>query len=241
MIKQLFLGLFGAFVIESTKASTFRLPEQGDLVGSIQIVVMKSGESLLQIAQRYDIGVAEISKANPKLKLWSRYKQHRQVVIPSQYVLPSGPRTGIVLNLAEMRIYYFHPDEPKVSTYPVGIGKQGWSTPQGSTEIKAKEKNPAWRPPSSIHREAARRGQMLPLIVPPGPHNPLGRYAMRLGISGILIHGTTQPSSIGLCSSHGCIRMYPKNIEQLFQQVSIGTSVRIVNEPKKRTSSNQES
>lgn len=235
MIKQLLVCLIGSFVMESTKASTFSLPDQGNVVGTVQTVLMKKGQSLIQIAQQFDIGVTEILEANPKIKLSTRYNQDKMVIIPSEYSLPSGPREGLVINLAELRIYYFHPDEPKVSTYPIAIGKRGWSTPQGITEVKGKEKNPAWRPTPAIHREAARRGYFLPAVLPAGPRNPLGRYVFRLGISGILIHGTTQPASIGLPSSHGCIRLYPKNIEELFLQVPVGTSVRIVHEPVKKT------
>jgi L,D-transpeptidase ErfK/SrfK len=150
----------------------------------------------------------------------------------SRYRLPSGPREGIVLNIAERRVYYYHPDSTKVSTYPVGVGKQGWSTPLGNTTIVRKVKNPTWTPPPSIVREAARRGKIL-RAVKPGPKNPLGRYAMYLGMPRILMHGTTSPSSIGHRSSHGCIRMFNKDIAELFNYVSPGTPVRIVYEPKK--------
>jgi L,D-transpeptidase ErfK/SrfK len=230
MKKQLFLSLLGAFAIEPTLAATFSLPENGSVIGEPQKVVMKKGETLFVLAQRYDIGVQEIVKANPKVRLGSRYSKNIEVTIPSQYTLPSGERQGIVLNLAENRMYYFHPEGNAVSTYPVGVGKQGWSTPQGSTQVMGMERNPAWRPPVSIRREAARGGRMLPVVVPPGPRNPLGRYAIRLGISGILIHGTPQQHTIGQKCSHGCIRMFSKNLKELFEKITVGTSVRIIHE-----------
>ncbi len=230
MKKQLFLSLLGAFAIESSLAATFSLPEEGSVIGEVRKVTMKKGETLFALAQRYDIGIQEMMRANPKIRIWSRYSKNIEVTIPSQYVLPSGEREGIVLNLAENRIYYFHPDRKEVSTYPVGVGKSGWSTPKGTTQITGMIRNPAWHPPVSIRREAARGGRILPTVVPPGPRNPLGRYAMRLGISGILIHGTPQVHTIGQRCSHGCIRMFAKNLQELFEKVSVGTSVRIIHE-----------
>lgn len=230
MNKQLFLSLLGAFAIEPTLAATFSLEENSAVVGETKKVIMKKGETLFSLAQKYDIGIQEIKKANPKIRFGVRYSKNIEITIPSQYVLPSGERQGIVLNLAENRMYYFHPDGKEVSTYPVGVGKQGWSTPKGETQIMSMERNPAWRPPPSIRREAARGGRMLPVVIPPGPGNPLGRYAMRLGISGILIHGTPQQHTVGLRCSHGCIRMFAKNLKELFEKVSVGTSVRIIHE-----------
>lgn len=226
-----FLGFLGALVMNTAEAVTFKITPESLSVGKRETVTAKRGDSFLSIAKRFDVGMQELSKANPKLR--GRIRAGAKVIIPGEFQLPSGTREGIVLNLAHMRIFYFHPDGETVSTYPVGIGRQGWSTPQGNTEIVAKEKNPAWRPPVSIRREAARGGRTLPLVIPPGPRNPLGKYAMRLGISGILIHGTTQPHSIGSRSSHGCIRMFSHNIEELFKAVPIGTTVRIIFEPKK--------
>lgn len=230
MKKQLFLSLLGAFAIEPALAATFSLPEEGSMIGETKKVIMKKGETLFVLAQRYDIGVQEMIKANPKIRFGVRYSKNIEVTIPSQYTLPSGEREGIVLNLAENRMYYFHPETKEVSTYPVGVGKQGWSTPKGLTQVMGKEANPAWRPPPSIRREAARGGRILPVVIPPGPRNPLGRYAIRLGISGILIHGTPMQHTVGQRCSHGCIRMFSKNLKELFEKVSVGTTVRIIHE-----------
>lgn len=229
-IHILFLG--AALVsVAPVYALTFDLPANGSQIGTTRIHIAKRGESLLDIGHHYSIGAAEMRKANPGLA-GRRLRSGTSVRIPSIYQVPSGPREGIVLNIAEMRVYYYHPDSTKVSTYPVGVGKQGWSTPLGNTTVVRKIKNPTWTPPPSIIREAARRGKSLRPIGP-GPRNPLGRYAMYLGMPRILMHGTTAPSSIGLRSSHGCIRMFNKDIAELFTYVTPGTPVRIVYEPKK--------
>ncbi|MDQ3581646.1 MAG: L,D-transpeptidase family protein [Pseudomonadota bacterium] len=137
----------------------------------------------------------------------------------------------------EMRLYYYpkaKPGEPRVViTHPVSVGRQDWKTPQGATHIVAKTLNPAWYPPASIRKEHAADGDPLPKMVPPGPDNPLGRYALRLGHNGYLIHGTNKPFGIGMRVTHGCLRLYPKDIERLFGEVRVGTPVRIVNQPFK--------
>lgn len=211
-------------------ALTYTIPLLGNTVGAYKEISANSGDTLEELAEEYDIGVFEMREANPHLKN-KEIIRGTKIVIPSQFRLPSGPRTGIVLNLADKRLFYYHPNEAQVSTYPVGIGRQGWSTPLGTTQIISKEKNPAWHPPASIRQEAEMHGKTLPLVVPAGPRNPLGQYAMHLGFPGILMHGTNNPASVGLSSSHGCIRMYADDIKSLFFMVPIGTSVRVVSEP----------
>lgn len=232
MIKQVFFvlvtSLFGIFAINSTDAATFKLPSSGNVIGQITQVRANHGETLLDIARRYDIGVSEIRSYNHQMGLHQPLRRGTVITIPSRFVLPPGPRQGIVLNLAQMRLYYYHPEQGTVDTYPVGVGRQGWSTPRGATRVISKAANPTWHPPISIRREAARKGKYLPLSIGPGPRNPLGHYAIYLGFRGILIHGTIQPASIGTRSSHGCIRMFPRNIQQLFNSVAVGTPVRIL-------------
>ncbi len=213
-----------------TFALTYDIPSNGDVVGKYQKVRFNDGDTLVDIAEEYDIGLYALIKANPHLNN-KALKNGATVIIPSQFILPSGPREGIVLNLADMRVFFYHPDGDKVSTYPVGIGRQGWSTPLGTTRIVSKEKHPAWYPPESIRREAESRGKELPKVVPAGPNNPLGQYAMHLGFKGILMHGTNDPGSVGLRSSHGCIRLFADDIENLFSMAPIGTQVRVVYEP----------
>ncbi len=213
-------------------ALTFALPKDGNIVGQIQTTTVRSGESLADIGRRYDVGVWEMREANPGVDTWEPSAGTR-VIIPTQFILPSAPRVGIVLNLAEMRLYYYHPGGTHVSTHPVGIGKKGWSTPLGVTTILSKKKNPSWTPPEGIRREHLAKGDILPPVVPAGPDNPLGRYAFYLGFKGYLLHGTNTVGGVGLRSSHGCIRMLPQDIESLYYSVPVGTQLRVVHEPYK--------
>ena len=174
--------------------------------------------------------------ANPQVDPWLA-AEGTEIVVPSQYVLPTAPRDGIIVNVPEMRIYYF-PRTKKgakqtVATYPISIGRQDWSTPHGATTVVSKVKDPSWSPPESIRREHAANGDFLPKVVAPGPANPLGAYALRLGIKGYLIHGTDKPYGIGMRVTHGCMRLYPQDIEEVFRTVPVGTPVRLVNEPFK--------
>jgi L,D-transpeptidase ErfK/SrfK len=149
-----------------------------------------------------------------------------------QFILPDSPHKGIALNLANMRLFYYPKKQPdKVYTYPVGIGRQGWNTPMGLTSIVTKDANPSWTVPESIHREHAEKGDSLPKVVGSGPDNPLGLYAMRLGVPGYLIHGTNKPYGIGMQISHGCVQMYPEDIEVLFKKATVGMPVRIIHQP----------
>jgi L,D-transpeptidase ErfK/SrfK len=218
-------------------AETMTLPPPDvDLIGAVRIVEAHGDDTLLDIARRYDIGQDEILHANPDVDRWLP-GAGTKVVIPSRYVLPQAPRRGLVLNVPEMRLYYFPPvrrNEPAVvQTYPVSIGRMDWATPLGETHLVAKVKDPAWRPPDSIRKEAEARGEPLPEFIPPGPDNPLGRFALRLGLPGYLIHSTNKPYGVGMRVSHGCIRMYPEDIEILFPEVSTKTPVRLVNQPAK--------
>lgn len=208
--------------------------KDNDVVGQIQVLVAKSEDTLPEIARRYDLGYEEIVGANPGIDPWLP-KEGAKIVLPTQFILPSGSREGIVLNLATMRLFYF-PEmvsgKPAVvMTHPIGIGRVGWSTPLGETEVLAKARDPSWYVPISVRKEHEEAGDPLPAIVKPGPDNPLGRFAIRLGIPGYLIHGTNKPFGVGMRVSHGCIRLYPEDILRLFEQVPKGTPVRIVNEP----------
>jgi L,D-transpeptidase ErfK/SrfK len=193
-------------------------------------------DTLLDIGRRFNVGYEELKLANPGVDPWIP-GDGTLVVIPSRYVLPDTPRTGIVLNLAEMRLYYFPDpvDAPRrrVITHPISIGRVGWSTPLGTTRIISKVENPAWYPPASIRAEAEADGEPLPLVVPPGPDNPLGTHALAFAKKGYLIHGTNKPYGLGMRVSHGCVRMYPEDIVSLYQAVSVNTPVHVVNQPVK--------
>jgi len=209
-------------------------PEGTDVIGQIQITTARYEDTLLDIARRYDLGYEEIVAANPGIDPWLP-GEGTQVVLPTQFVLPGGAREGLVLNLPAMRLFYYPkpaPGEPAlVITHPVGIGREGWLTPRGTMHITHKMVKPAWTVPESVRQEHARQGEALPKIVPPGPDNPLGDFAMRLSRPSYLIHGTNQPYGVGMRVSHGCVRLYPEDIARLFPAVPVGAQVRIINEP----------
>ncbi len=227
--------LLGSGIANSVWAATFSLPPPGaDVVGRVQVVAVGPQDTLLDIARRYDLGYNEIVAANPGVDPWlPRAGTH--IVLPTQFVLPDAPRRGIVLNLAAMRLYYYPVPRsgrpPVVVTYPIGIGRMNWASPIASTKVWRKEVNPVWHTPVSIRDEHAAEGEVLPEYVAPGPNNPLGQYALRLGIPGYLIHGTNQPYGIGRRVSHGCIHLYPEDIAALFGEVDVGTPVRFVDQP----------
>ncbi len=218
-------------------AAVYDLPPEGhDVIGEISTIVATFDDTLVDIAQRYGLGYQDLVLANPKVNVWVP-GEGTEVILPNRFVLPPGPRTGLILNLAEYRMYYFPQAKPgetaKVHTYPISIGRMDWETPLGLTSITAMAKNPAWYPPQSVRDEHAAAGDPLPRIVPPGPANPLGTRALRLDIPGYLIHGTNKPAGVGMRVSHGCIRMFPEDIEFLFEQVSVKTRVRIIDVPVK--------
>ena len=228
------LTLCAAF---TANAEVYDLPLPGDdVVGAITVVTARYEDTLLDIARRHGLGYEDIVRANPDVDTWLP-GEGTEVVLPTRFVLPPGSRRGIILNLAEYRLYYF--PKPKdgergvVMTYPISIGRMDWETPLGKTTIIQKVTNPAWYPPASIRAEHAADGNPLPRIVPAGPQNPLGKHAMRLGLPGYLIHGTNRPAGVGMRVTHGCVRMYPEDIGFLFGQVALNMPVRIINEPVK--------
>lgn len=215
----------------------FFLPETAhdSIIGELRWTKTREGQSLLDIARAFDVGHDQLLSANPHLNRWVP-PVGADVLIPSRYILPPGPRHGIVLNLAELRLYYYPPRSGTVLTYPVSIGDINWKTPRGTTSIVAKEIDPAWSPTASIRREHREEGDELPAVIPGGSEdNPLGHYALKLGIPSYLIHGTNEARAfgIGMRVSHGCIRLYPEDIEDLFYSVAIGTTVRIIDAPIK--------
>ncbi|MCB1710427.1 MAG: L,D-transpeptidase family protein [Halioglobus sp.] len=233
------LVLTAIFLSRAASAATFEMPlPEFDIIGAIHVVEAQHEDTLLDIARRYDIGQEQITRANPDVDRWLP-GDGTPVIIPTRYILPAAPREGLVLNVPEMRLYYYpkpKPGEvPVVKTFPVGIGRQDWGTPLGLTKVVGKKKDPTWTPPASIRKEHEENGDPLPAVVPAGPNNPLGQYAMRLGIGGgsYLIHGTNKAFGVGMRASHGCIRMMPEDIEYLFGQIEVGTPVRIVSETAK--------
>lgn len=213
------------FVLES--------PEQS-VIGVPQIVFTRDADTLSDLARTYGLGYDELLAANPDIDPWLP-GENTPVLLPTQYVLPDVARQGIVLNIASRRLFYF-PAVPEgqatvVKTYPIGIGRVGWETPLGITTVTAKAKDPSWYVPWSVQQEHAEKGDPLPSVIPPGPDNPLGHRVLKLAMPGYLIHGTNMPFGVGMRVSHGCVRLYPENIEYLYELVEIGESVAIINEP----------
>ena len=218
-------------------AASFILPPEGvDLVGAPNWMHTRHEDTLLDVARDYSVGYHELQRANPGVDTWIPGSGTR-VLLPTRYVLPPGPREGIIINLPEYRLYYFprpgKGERAEVQTYPISIGKMDWDTPLGTHRIIGKQERPSWYPPESIRQARAERGEILPRVVPPGPNNPLGNYAMRLNLTSYLIHGTNNPDGVGMRVTSGCIRMFPEHIERLFPLVPVGTPVRIMSEPIK--------
>lgn len=201
-----------------------------EVAGTTNQYVVKKGETLIEIARAFGLGFNEIADANKAVDPFIP-KAGTLVRIPLIWVLPDKTRyRGIVINLSEMRLYFFHDREGRsVSTFPIGIGDEGSDTPVGRFTVTRKTVNPAWHVPPSIRREKPH----LPARVPPGPDNPLGTHALRLSRSSILIHGTNKPWGVGRRVSHGCIRLYPEDIARLFHLVPVGARVTVTRQPVK--------
>ncbi len=228
------LGFFLYWVfLTQVFALTFVLPPKGnDIVGHAQWVQALPGDTFNKIGRRYDMGYFELVEANPTMDPL-HLRPGSIVVIPSRFILPPGQRHGLVINLAELRIYYYPLQRHVVITFPVGIGREGWDTPLGSSWIAGKMRNPTWIVPESIRKDRAKEGINLPVKVPPGPDNPLGGYAMRLKQATYLIHGTNDSQGVGRRSSAGCIRLFPEDIESLFSEVPTKEKVTIIDAPYK--------
>lgn len=229
-----------ALLVHATAhADIFLLPPPGiDLIGEEASTVSQYEDTMPDIARRYGLGYEEILAANPGADPWLP-GAGLDIALPTRHILPAVPQEGVVVNLPEHRLYYFpkaRAGQPaQVISHPISVGQMDWETPLGVTTVVAKVRKPTWYPPQSIRDQHAREGTPLPASVPPGPDNPLGDYALRLGIPGgaYLIHGTNKPVGVGMQITHGCIRMYPEDIESLFRRVEVGTPVRIVNQAVK--------
>ena len=235
--KEILVLTFVCALAFTSDAEELPLPRSklDSVVGDVGYTMVWHGDSLLDIARNFDIGYGQIIRANPRLNRWVP-RVGAEVVLPSMYILPPGERRGIVLNLAELRLYYYPPRRTTVHTYPVSIGDYDWRTPIGRTKIVAKQVDPPWYPPKSIREEHLEEGEELPTMIPGGDiDNPLGHFALKLGIPGYLIHGTDERRSfgIGMRVSHGCIRLYPEDIEKLFALVSVGAPVTIIDQAVK--------
>lgn len=202
--------------------------------GQTQVLRARDSDTFSDIARSYGLGYDELKAANEGVDPWLP-GQDTEIVLPTRFVLPDAPAQGIVLNIAAKRLYFFNEDSQSgaktVTTYPIGIGRVGWATPTGSATVIAKATDPAWYVPASVRAEHRAAGDPLPAVVPPGPDNPLGRHVLKLDMPGYLLHGTNQPYGVGMRVSHGCVRLYPEDIETLYDATPRGTDVTIVNQP----------
>ena len=199
-----------------------------DMIGAPRYILAKAEDTLIDLAREHHLGFTELRAANPGVDPWLP-GAGTQILLPTGHLLPDGPREGLLLNLVDQRLYYFVPDTGRVESYPIGTGRAAWDTPQGTTMIVRKKRNPSWYVPKSIREE----DPTLPKVVGPGPQNPLGRFAMYLGWPSYLIHGTNNPWGVGRRVSHGCIRLYPEDIAQLFPRIPKGTAVTVVQQQVK--------
>ncbi len=198
------------------------------VLGETRHYVTTYEDSLVDLAYRFGLGFTEIVAANPGIDPWVP-GEGRRITLPTAHLLPRAPCQGLVLNLSCQRLYFFHPDGKTVDTAPVGVGDVGWQTPLGTTRVVRKGRNPTWYVPKSVRKEQPE----LPAIVPPGPDNPLGKFALYLGWDAYLIHGTNKPFGIGRRATHGCVRLYPEDIARIYAEVPLGTPVRVVEQDVK--------
>ncbi|TBU91298.1 L,D-transpeptidase family protein [Stutzerimonas kirkiae] len=234
MLVRLFALCLSSLLLAGTsQALEFPLPPEGeDVIGEIRVVKARYEDTFALIGESNDLGYLEMVAANPGVDPWLP-GEGTDIILPTRFILPPGPREGIVINLPEYRLYYYPPGEQVVHTYPLGIGREGWGSPLGTARITAMTPNPAWYPPASIRQEHAEAGDPLPSVVPAGPDNPLGPFKMSLSMPGYLIHGSNKKFGIGMQVSHGCFRMLNENVLELARMVRVGTPVRIIDEPYK--------
>ncbi len=201
---------------------------EADYIGETETIRAKFEDTLVHLARDNNLGFVEMRAANPGLDPWIPGAGKR-IILPTRHLLPEAPRKGVVINLADMRLYHFPPRGAPPVTYSIGIGREGLNTPTGSTKIVRKKAGPTWTPTARMRKEDPE----LPVSVPPGPDNPLGSHALYLGFPLIAVHGTNKPYGIGRRVSSGCIRLYPEGIKSLFPRVPTGTKVTVVDQPVK--------
>ena len=219
--------LFSNTSYSNNEDTTNDLSKSNDIIGEELFYTIGNKDTLIDIARKYDVSFADILSANGEMDPWLP-EVNKKIIIPKKHILPNVKRDGVIINLGDLRIY-FYKNNIFIGTYPIGIGRSGWETPLGIAKVIKKKVDPYWIPPESVREE----DPSLPKIVAPGEDNPLGNRAIYISIPSYLIHGTNKPYGVGMKVSHGCIRLYPEDIETLFELVEVGTKVNIVNQPIK--------
>lgn len=230
-MKKLYMTLLFLFSTQ-IYALVFEIPPtENQVIGSTLMISSEKKDTVYKIARIYELGKDELMNANPHLSEFGPIQSNTPITVPSLFILPNTPHKGITINLAEKRLYFYPQGTTEIITEPISIGREGWDTPQMETKIVQKIVNPEWVAPNTILKYSAAKGIHLPKVMQPGPENPLGQFALRLGNWIVLIHGTNEPLSIGKRVSSGCIRMYPEDIALLFEKVDKSTPVYVINEP----------
>jgi L,D-transpeptidase ErfK/SrfK len=207
------------------------------VLGNRRLYDVRKGDTFLDLARFYGLGYNEIIAANPGVDPWIP-EAGRAITLPTEWVLPQVEGRGVIVNIPEMRLYYYHPrekDQPlRVTTYPVGLGRDDWRTPKGSFRISGKTENPVWVIPESIRKERLREDGIDEKMIPGGhPRNPLGKFRLELTLPGYRIHGTNKSYGVGMQVSHGCVRLYPEDIESLYAKVPVGAAGEFIYQPVK--------
>ncbi len=217
---------------ETFEQNEFSVAKGEDLIGRLRSVRLEKGDTLPDIARHYGLGLNGLTAANPGVDIWLPEAGER-LLLPHSFILPDAPRKGVVINLATMRLFAFKGsgDSLTVVTYPVGVGTEDRPSPTGQMRVERKMYRPSWYVPVSIAKAHLKKGDVLPAVVPPGPDNPLGEYALYLTAPSYLIHGTNKPASIGLRASNGCFRLYPEDVKRLYGITPAKTPVNIINQP----------
>jgi L,D-transpeptidase YcfS len=226
--------LLSSFITFVSWGSVYNLPSSDSrLIGEQVVHKAIKGDYFQALAENYNVGFFALLAANPNVDPFL-LEPGSDIVIPKQMLLPFGKREGMVINLAELRLYYYPKGEKLVYVFPVGIGREGLETPHLTSTIGEKRKDPTWRPTQEMRaRYFAEHGKEMVKEVPAGPNNPFGKYALRIGTSEYLLHGTNKRFGIGMRASSGCIRLYDNDIEWLYNNIAVGTPIRILEQPIK--------
>ena len=213
---------------------TFELPTRDQVIGMTQLTRVRGEQTLLDIGRRFHLGYDEMEWANRGVDVWIP-GDGREVVLPVAQILPDAPHDGLVANVAARRLFHFLPADAdgrrRVVSYPIGIGREAYPTPLGTTQVTRKRAYPDWRVPASVRRAHAQRGDPLPAVVPGGPDNPIGTHVLDLGWPTYIIHSTNKPAGTGLRVTHGCLQLYPEDITRLYEEAEVGSAVTVVNQP----------